>query len=456
MLDNKLLLIAFMAMAIVGCVNSMTRHWEPSPSPTLIPPTMMPSTTIDDGEKFNITWEEHETLTEDPEANSGLFEGDIDQPPQRNAVRNSHLKWPGGVVPYTIHSSYPTSVRQNIEAAMREIESDTKHGSGYCVRFVPKTSHDTTYIYIVPQDGCHSPVGRHSGRGLISIGQGCEHKGTIMHELLHTLGFYHEQNRYDRDSYVDIHMSNVPSARHTDFEKLSSSQMSTLGTPYDFSSIMHYSPYIFAVDPSKPTITPKPNLAHGQHLGQRVRLSTLDVKRVQLLYSCPVDTGHIAIPSKTNLVVDCTFESGFCNMVQDGSDNFQWTRRRGPTPTSNTGPNADHTNGVGYYVYTEASHHTNQYARLKSPNIAGGTHCISFAIFDYGRDSGQFSVKIEGSRIVTQTVKRWTGSQKHQWVDVKITLTSPTTWDLIMESHVGSGSHSDLAIDDIQVYSGRC
>jgi len=402
-----------------------------------------------------VSFEEHE-FPDNPEITPGYFEGDIDEDMSRNAIRSSIYKWPNGEVPYQIHSVYPTSVRNTILEAMREIETDTKHGSTNCVRFVPKTSQDANYIYILPQDGCHSPVGRHSGRSIVSIGNGCEQKGTIMHELLHSLGFYHEQNRYDRDTYVDIHMSNIPSARQDDFAKLSSNRMTTLGTAYDYSSIMHYSAYIFAVDGSKPTITPKANLAKGQQMGQRLRLSDLDVKRIQLLYGCTVDTGHIVVPATTQLLVDCTFESGLCNLAQDSQDDFQWNRRHGSTPTSGTGPNGDHTNGVGYYVYTESNRHVNKYARLKTPSLPSGVHCISFALFDYGSNAGQFSVKIEGSRIVPQTIKRWSGSQKNEWINVKITLTSPAEWTLVLESHVGSGTHSDLALDDLQVYSGRC
>lgn len=50
-------------------------------------------------------------------------------------------------------------------------------------------------------------VGR--GKQMISIDGSCKHKGSVIHELMHTLGFYHEQSRADRDHYVEIHYDNI-------------------------------------------------------------------------------------------------------------------------------------------------------------------------------------------------------------------------------------------------------
>ena len=63
-----------------------------------------------------------------------------------------------------------------------------------------------------------------------------------MHELLHTLGFGHEHNRYDRDDYVKIYFNRIVSNKHSNFKKFAKNQTleTTFGLPYDLLSILHY------------------------------------------------------------------------------------------------------------------------------------------------------------------------------------------------------------------------
>ena len=49
--------------------------------------------------------------------------------------------------------------------------------------------------------------------------------------------------------------------------------------------------------------------------------------------------------------VGCNFDKSKCGFVQDNSDNFNWTRRMGSTPSSNTGPSGDHTTGKGINIF---------------------------------------------------------------------------------------------------------
>jgi len=57
---------------------------------------------------------------------------------------------------------------------------------------------------------CYSAVGMIGGPQPLSIGAGCENFVSILHELIHAIGFYHEQTRRYRDDYLNIHWENIP------------------------------------------------------------------------------------------------------------------------------------------------------------------------------------------------------------------------------------------------------
>ncbi|KAL8623936.1 hypothetical protein ACOMHN_054277 [Nucella lapillus] len=398
-----------------------------------------------EGIKYNM-------VEDNPEVTEGYFEGDIDLMQTRNAIRFPERKWPNGTVYYNISDVFPATHRATILEAMREIESDTKQGSTYCVRFIERTN-QTDYIYIQKLKGCHSEIGRIGGAQELSLGTGCEGKGTIMHELNHALGFWHEQSRHDRDAYVTPHYDNILTKYYSDFYKHSTFELTTLGTPYDFGSLMHYGPYTFAANKSKPSLTPKPGIAKGVRIGQRQCFSVQDVTRIQKLYQCTVDTSHITKPSR---IIDCNFETDLCGLTQDTHDNFQWSRKAGATPTSQTGPNADHTNSVGHYIYAEANGHQHQKALLNSSTFAGGHYCLDFWLFQHGSQEGSFQILVAVSRTQKVTFLTVSGDKKNAWQRYHVLINCPVPFHFILQANIGSGNFSDIAVDDLAFYRGGC
>ena len=60
-------------------------------------------------------------------------------------------------------------------------------------------------------------MGRQGGKQDISIGNGCERLGTVLHEMMHTIGFIHEQSRPDRDKYIKVFYDNIKPGEISNF-----------------------------------------------------------------------------------------------------------------------------------------------------------------------------------------------------------------------------------------------
>ena len=59
-------------------------------------------------------------------------------------------------------------------------------------------------------DRCSSSIGRTArGEQKINLHRDCWFKGVVIHEIAHAIGFFHEQSRSDRDSYVKILYENI-------------------------------------------------------------------------------------------------------------------------------------------------------------------------------------------------------------------------------------------------------
>eukprot|EP00795_Rhopilema_esculentum_P016268 gene16268-7652_t len=231
------------------------------------------------------------------EGAKGLTDGDILPPTtvnaaadrneneKRNAVRNRGQIWRTRVIPYHIDRSIPSYVRRKITQAIKEFEKKT------CLRFKGVSTYTREhYIKFFRGRGCYSSVGKTRGRYQpVSIGYRCGRYGTIIHEIMHALGFYHEHSRYDRDKYIKIQFSNILPGTDLNFKKNRIQDMTTLGLPYDYDGVMHYGAYAFTKNFRSPTII---KLGKGGHIGQRRGFSKTDLLQINALYDCKTSSAY--------------------------------------------------------------------------------------------------------------------------------------------------------------------
>ncbi|KAF5304042.1 hypothetical protein FQA39_LY01827 [Lamprigera yunnana] len=232
---------------------------------------------------------------QDPEVRPGLFQGDM-------AMNNDVYKywriglrwdifpeklWANGTVPFVISPLYEPSEQVTIYKAIRTINFMT------CIRFVPWDGKAKDYLLIWPikyPAGCWSFVGKFGGSQIVSLqapdknGPNClGTEGRAVHELMHALGIFHEQSRWDRDKFVKIHYENIIPNFKSNFEK-QSLENTTYSYEYDYDSIMHYGKYYFSKSKGKPTITTK--MGGIKTLGQRKAMSKGDCLKLNHLYGC--------------------------------------------------------------------------------------------------------------------------------------------------------------------------
>ena len=110
----------------------------------------------------------------------------------------------------------------------------------------------------------------------------CFTLSTVVHEIGHAIGFYHEQSRHDRKHYVVIHWDNIKQYKDGNFKELKEDEATTLGLPYDVHSVMHYDEDAFAKAEGLKTIT----VIGGQSV-YNDELSPIDVMQARKLYNCP-------------------------------------------------------------------------------------------------------------------------------------------------------------------------
>jgi len=248
---------------------------EPAPQPSAghaIPETAPPEPKlVTEKTKMALRYKIH----------NGLFivQGDVvagaviqgQNPPPDGLVEMEPVElWPR-VIPYHIQPDVVAPER--VEAAIRMFD-------GTAVQFVKHGNEEYALVFEQGDKHCLSYIGKVVAKQQIWISPNCA-PDDIAHEILHALGFVHEQNRSDRDNFLDVHPDNIEEEYVHNFEKLPQDFMKVSGlAEFDYQSLMMYPPTMFAKG-GRNTMEPK---NRDRIINPEKRLSRGDIDRLNRAY----------------------------------------------------------------------------------------------------------------------------------------------------------------------------
>uniref|UniRef100_A0A668AIL0 Meprin A subunit n=1 Tax=Myripristis murdjan TaxID=586833 RepID=A0A668AIL0_9TELE len=370
----------------------------------------------------------------------------------RNSIIGDQYRWPK-TVPYYMEDSLEINAKGVILKAFEQYRLKT------CIDFQPWTT-EPNYISIFKGGGCFSSVGnRHVGKQRLSIGRNCDRIATIEHEFLHALGFWHEQSRSDRDDYVRIMWDRISEGKEHNFNTYNDTTSSSLGVPYDYGSMMHYSKNAFR-NGTEPTIVTKIP-AFSDVIGQRMEFSDSDLLKLNRLYNCSKSLASTFLDS-------CDFErENICGMIQGSQDKADWTR----VAKAAGGPSTDYSNlgkcsGSGYFMhFNTGTANTGDTALLESRLLypKRGYQCLQFFYYNSGSPDDTLKIWVReydkaNPNGILRFIKTIDGPPQELWQLHHVSLNVKRKFRFVFEGiKMGSGpSVGGLSLDDINLSETTC
>lgn len=218
----------------------------------------------------------------------------------KNGVVDKALRWKDAIVPFYIEEKHFSDEEvETVLSAMQEFHMNS------CLRFKPYNESDVDFLFITGNvSGCWSSVGMQGegGQVLNVNSPKCVKKGVVIHEMLHAVGFYHQQSAANRDDYVKILWENISDGHESNFNKYDESEVTDYGVPYDYQSIMHYSGKAFSKNGNETIVA----LRNVTSLGQRKGFTDGDLLKLNRMYnsSCHPSKKEPADQSNFTSIID--------------------------------------------------------------------------------------------------------------------------------------------------------
>ncbi|KAB0801577.1 hypothetical protein PPYR_03763 [Photinus pyralis] len=228
-------------------------------------------------------------------------ESDMLMPDTRSAINLVERWWPKGVICYEIEGNFSLYELDIILEALRD------GFNGTCIRLRNcRWECGGDYVAIKNDEpNCFTDVGRLGGRQVMNLGEGCVYTGTVIHETMHALGFYHEHANPNRDDYLQIWEENIDPEMMHNFEKDDPEYVTDFGQPYDYCSITHYDERAFGINNSI-TMTPKCDVTC--EMGFVEELSPIDINKLNIMYDCPYPLNEVSAPTGCREIVSTTIQ----------------------------------------------------------------------------------------------------------------------------------------------------
>ncbi|XP_037401783.1 MAM and LDL-receptor class A domain-containing protein 1 isoform X2 [Pygocentrus nattereri] len=177
-----------------------------------------------------------------------------------------------------------------------------------------------------------------------------------------------------------------------------------------------------------------------------------------LIPTTPAPTTEPTTPPPSSM--DCSFEEGLCDWVQEAEHGFAWTRQRGlQVDTTAKGPFYDHTikNSNGFYLLLNMSgDKDSKTAAISVPVTMQATSvCVEFWYYMLGTSVGNLDLLVKTKTAETVVWTR-TGTEAAEWLKTQVTISIDDTQRVKISGSRKTKSSGFIAIDDVRVSPGAC